>query len=151
MLWLGCESQINDRQVLPTRMIAYVKANGCATVAGHRCVRRCAWRTARPSRARFVSRALTRRQHIMIDLMRCLATERRPKDSVSQDTISASSAAVTRSIQVQLRNFIRKFFPDTPFIPPCIYTYWRSDWQKYVSYRQSQTLPNGQATYSIYQ
>ena len=76
MLWLGCEFQINDRQVLPTLMIAYINANGCAPMASYRYVRRCAWRTARPSRARFVSRVLTRRQKIMIDLMRRLATER---------------------------------------------------------------------------
>ena len=77
MLWLRSESQCNDRQVLPTLMIAHTKANGSATVAGDRCVRSGAWRTARPFRARFVSRALTRRQHIMINLMWRLATERR--------------------------------------------------------------------------
>jgi len=77
-LWLRRASQINDRQVLPTAMIAHIKANGGATVASDRCVRRGAGRAARPSRARFVSRPLTRRQHIMIEnLMRCLAIERR--------------------------------------------------------------------------
>jgi len=75
--WLRSESQINDRQVLPTPVIAYIKANGSATVAGDRRVRSGTWRTARPSRAWFVSRALTRRRHIMIDLMGCLAIQRR--------------------------------------------------------------------------
>ena len=36
-------SQSNDRQVLPTPMMAHIKANASATVAGDRCVRRCAW------------------------------------------------------------------------------------------------------------
>jgi len=36
-------SQSNDRQVLPTPMTADIKANASATVAGDRCVRRCAW------------------------------------------------------------------------------------------------------------
>jgi len=77
-IWLRRASQINDRQVLPTAMIAHIKANGRATVASDRCVRRGAGRAARPSRARFVSRPLTRRQHIMIEnLMRCFAIERR--------------------------------------------------------------------------
>ena len=76
-IWLRRPSQINDRQVLPAPMIAHIKANGSATVAGDRCVRRCAGRIARPSCARFVSRMLTRRQHIMIDLIRRLAVERR--------------------------------------------------------------------------
>ena len=76
-LWLRGESQCNDRQVLPTPMIAHIKVNGSATVAGDRCVRSGTWRTARPPRARFVSRALTRWQQIMIDLMRRLTTERR--------------------------------------------------------------------------
>ena len=58
-------------------MIAHIKANGSVTVAGDRCVRRCAGRTARPSYARFVSRTLTRWQHIMIHLIRRLAIERR--------------------------------------------------------------------------
>jgi hypothetical protein len=34
-----CASQINDRQVLPDSMIANIKANGSATVAGDWCVR----------------------------------------------------------------------------------------------------------------
>jgi len=33
-------SQSNDRQVLPTPMMAHIKANASATVAGDRCVRR---------------------------------------------------------------------------------------------------------------
>jgi len=76
-IWLRRASQINDRQVLPAPMIAHIKANGSTTVAGDWCVRRCAWRSAGPSRARFVSRTLTCRQQIMIDLMRRLAIERR--------------------------------------------------------------------------
>ena len=75
--WLRRASQINDRQVLPPPMIAHIKANGSATVACDWRVRRCAGRTARPSRARCVPRTLTCRQHIMIDLMRCLTSERR--------------------------------------------------------------------------
>ena len=63
-IWLRRASQSNDRQVLPAPMIAHIKANGSATVAGDRCVR-------------LVSRMLTRRQHIMIDLIRRLAIERR--------------------------------------------------------------------------
>jgi len=76
--WLGLRhaSQLNDRQVLPTQMIAHIKANGCATVAGDGCVRRCACRTARPSRARFESRTLTRRYDFMKHLIRRLAFER---------------------------------------------------------------------------
>jgi len=58
--------------------LSKLMANASATVAGDRCpVRRCAWRAARPSCARFVARALTRRQCIMIDLIRRLAIERR--------------------------------------------------------------------------
>jgi len=37
------KSQSNDRQVLPTPILAHIKANASATVAGDRCVRRCAW------------------------------------------------------------------------------------------------------------
>jgi len=69
--------QFNDRQVLPASTTAHIEANGGATVAGDRCVRRCAWRTARPSRLQFVSRTLTRRREIMIDLIRRFARERR--------------------------------------------------------------------------
>jgi len=36
-------SQSNDRQVLPTPVMAHIKANVSATVADDRCVRRCAW------------------------------------------------------------------------------------------------------------
>ena len=36
-------SQSNDRQVLPTPMMAHIKANVSATVADDRCMRRCAW------------------------------------------------------------------------------------------------------------
>ena len=36
-------SQSNDRQVLPTPMMAHINVNVSATVAGDRCVRRCAW------------------------------------------------------------------------------------------------------------
>jgi len=71
-IWLRRASQFNDWQVLPAPMIAHIKTNGsAATVARDRDVRRRAWRT------RFVSRTFTRRQHIMIDLIRCLAIERR--------------------------------------------------------------------------
>ncbi len=76
-LWLRGDFQINDRQVFLILMIAHIKTNGSATFASHRRGRRCAWGTARPSHARFVSRTLTCRQQIMIDLMRRLTTERR--------------------------------------------------------------------------
>jgi hypothetical protein len=53
-------SQSNDRQVLPTPILAHIKANASATVAGDRCVRRCAWpheyfdyAVARPLQAKF--------------------------------------------------------------------------------------------------
>ena len=36
-------SRSNDRRVLPTPMMAHIKANASATVAGDRCERRCAW------------------------------------------------------------------------------------------------------------
>jgi len=45
--------QINNRQVLPSPMIAHIKANGSATVAGNRYARGRAWRIAWPSRTRF--------------------------------------------------------------------------------------------------
>ena len=51
-------SQLNHRQVFPTLMIAHIKANGSATVAGDRLVRGCAWRTARSSRAGFIAMTL---------------------------------------------------------------------------------------------
>ncbi len=57
-------------------LIAHIEVYGYATVAGERCWRRCAWRPARPVRARFVAGALARRQQIMINLMRRLAMER---------------------------------------------------------------------------
>jgi hypothetical protein len=41
-IWLRRASQFNDRQVLPVPMIAHIKANESATVAGDRRVRRCA-------------------------------------------------------------------------------------------------------------
>jgi hypothetical protein len=76
-IWLRRASQFNDRQVLPAPMIAHIKANGSATVACDWRVRRGAGCAAWPSRARFVSRTLTRWQQIMVDLMRRLAIERR--------------------------------------------------------------------------
>jgi len=45
--------KINNRQVLPIPMIAHIKANGSATVAGNRYARGRAWRIAWPSRTRF--------------------------------------------------------------------------------------------------
>ncbi len=51
-------------------------------MARDRCMRRCAGRSARPSCARFESRKLIRRQHIMIDLIRRLAIERRVRASL---------------------------------------------------------------------
>jgi hypothetical protein len=77
VLGLRRESQCNDRQVLSIAMIAHIKTNGSAAVTGHRCERSCAWRTARPFRAWLESRTFTGRRHLVIDLMRRLAIQRR--------------------------------------------------------------------------
>ena len=74
---LRCVPQINDRQVLPAPMIAHIKANASAKVAGDWCMRRCAWRAVWPSPARFMPRTLTCRRDFMIHLIRRLAFERR--------------------------------------------------------------------------
>jgi len=73
-LGLRCAPQINDRQMLPAPMKAYIKTNGSVTVAGDRSG---AGRAARPSPARFILRALTCRRDFMIHLIRRLAFERR--------------------------------------------------------------------------
>ena len=70
-------SQSDDRQVLPAPMIAHIKADASATVAGDWCMRRSAWRAERPSPARFIPRTLTCRRDFMIHLIRRLAFERR--------------------------------------------------------------------------
>ena len=72
MLWLRRASQINDRQVFPIPIIAHIKANGSATVAEDRCLRRCTSCGSRPPCPRLESRTFTCWRHLVIDLMRRL-------------------------------------------------------------------------------